>query len=346
MADSSSEAPTRPDKALLTLPTRLGLLAVLIAIAIIATQGEPSGTRRLAVIGAVVLGIMLDPGRGVRRARENAEAVIVAIILALVIRHYTLEAFEIPTGSMAPGLNGVHVDTSCPNCTTVDSVGLSVDQHTNQPNDLTFHEGFLFEGPCKQCSHEIIGNARQKGGEVHCPHCDNTVRQDPSHYRQTRYTTKGVRCHLCSHDYQAFFEISDILPGHKILVDKSAYEVGDPERWDVIVFKFNRQRNYIKRLVGLPGESILVRHGDIEIDGSITRKPRDVQEEMWFPVHDSHNGEAELESAPWQAYPAGEFDADPSDEDVRLFNALDGVSRMRYVREIRNYYSYNGQKSI
>ena len=50
--------------------------------------------------------------------------------------------------------------------------------------------------------------------------------------------------------------------GDRIIVGKFAYEFSDPERWDVIVFKFpgNANMNYIKRLVGLPNERIARSH--------------------------------------------------------------------------------------
>lgn len=68
--------------------------------------------------------------------------------------------------------------------------------------------------------------------------------------------------------------------GDRILVSKFAYAIDDPERWDVIVFKYpgNPKQNYIKRLVGLPNETIRIRHGDIYSQASgaeafsITRK--------------------------------------------------------------------------
>ena len=53
--------------------------------------------------------------------------------------------------------------------------------------------------------------------------------------------------------------------GDRILVSKFAYTIRDPERWDVIVFKVpgQPQANYIKRLVGLPGETLTVHNGDV-----------------------------------------------------------------------------------
>ena len=48
--------------------------------------------------------------------RETIESVIVAIVLALLIRTFEAEAFVIPTGSMAPALMGAHKDLVCPYC--------------------------------------------------------------------------------------------------------------------------------------------------------------------------------------------------------------------------------------
>ncbi|MBI1248401.1 signal peptidase I [bacterium] len=69
--------------------------------------------------------------------------------------------------------------------------------------------------------------------------------------------------------------------GDRILVSKFAYDFADPERWDVIVFKcpIKPQINYIKRLIGLPGETVRIYHGDIYIKKpgenafAIARKP-------------------------------------------------------------------------
>jgi hypothetical protein len=69
--------------------------------------------------------------------------------------------------------------------------------------------------------------------------------------------------------------------GDRILVSKFSYELGEPQRWDVIVFKFpnNAKQNYIKRLIGLPGETVRIQHGDIHVRTAedapfeIARKP-------------------------------------------------------------------------
>lgn len=79
--------------------------------------------------------------------------------------------------------------------------------------------------------------------------------------------------------------------GDRILVHKWPYALGGPfrpQRWDVIVFRdpANPRQHYIKRVVGLPHESIELVDGDVFIDGHIARKPPHVQRTMWFPVFD------------------------------------------------------------
>src|SRR5205807_7041102 len=53
--------------------------------------------------------------------------------------------------------------------------------------------------------------------------------------------------------------------GDRIIVGKFCYDLTEPKRWDVIVFKppGNESTNYIKRLVGLPGEKIWIVGGNI-----------------------------------------------------------------------------------
>ncbi len=57
-----------------------------------------------------------------------------------------------------------------------------------------------------------------------------------------------------------------------LIVDKISYRFHDPERFDIVVFPFRYEENtfYIKRVIGLPGETIRIDEmGNILIDGEI-----------------------------------------------------------------------------
>lgn len=56
-----------------------------------------------------------------------------------------------------------------------------------------------------------------------------------------------------------------------LIVDKISYRFRDPERFDIIVFPFQYKENtyYIKRIIGLPGETVQIVDGDIYINGTI-----------------------------------------------------------------------------
>lgn len=71
-----------------------------------------------------------------------------------------------------------------------------------------------------------------------------------------------------------------------LLVDRAVYMRRDPRRWEIAVFEFPLQRstNFVKRIVGLPDETVEIRGGDIWVNGKIARKPALVQESLWRGV--------------------------------------------------------------
>lgn len=160
------------------------------------------GQRLLHVLWAPAVEVDVEEGHWLK---ENIEAIVIALIMALIIRAFAVEAFKIPTHSMLPTLVGEYMEGGVP-----------------------------------------------KGGD-------------------------------------------------KILVNKFIYSIREPERWDVIVFKYplNEARNFIKRLVGLSEEQTLIYKGDIWVrpapNGTpderapfkVQRMPRDVQLAMWQLNYDS-----------------------------------------------------------
>ena len=58
--------------------------------------------------------------------------------------------------------------------------------------------------------------------------------------------------------------------GDNLIVDKISYRFRDPQRFDIVVFPFKYKENtyYIKRIIGLPGETVQIdEQGNIYING-------------------------------------------------------------------------------
>ena len=184
--------------------------------------------------------------------RETIESIAIAFILAFLFRTFEAEAFVIPTGSMAPTLQGRHKDVVCPQCGYEYRVSASseVDRDGNR-----------------------IANCNVEGAL--CPMCGFDLRLDPN-------DLKAVEA------YPSY-------SGDRIIVNKFAYDASDPQRWDVVVFKYpeDAKTNYIKRLVGLPNERFQIRHGDVFTapTGSdqfqIARKSPEKVRAMLQPVYDN-----------------------------------------------------------
>ena len=109
--------------------------------------------------------------------------------------------------------------------------------------------------------------------------------------------------------------------GDRIVVVKYLMPFFMPERYDVVVFKnptipFGPSANYIKRLVGMPGDSVWLVDGDVFIKEKsddrfhIARKPRHVQDGVWQRVHDTQSQPAtpdelvrKWDGSPWIGRP-------------------------------------------
>lgn len=189
----------------------------------------------------------IKPGPEKRKDRatevaNTLEWLITAFILAFVFRAFVMEAFRIPTGSMADTLKGAHFRLCCPQCGYKYDYGFVPENYGLPPDSIP------------------------------------------------RMSIRPVttRCPNCGH-YQAAGGTMPIANGDRILVLKCIYQFYEPKRWDVVVFKNPTEPpiNYIKRLVGCPGERIEIIDGDVYIENEIARKPAKVQEELWMPVYDN-----------------------------------------------------------
>ena len=60
----------------------------------------------------------------------------------------------------------------------------------------------------------------------------------------------------------------ELHPDDRLLIDKTAYDHKDPEHGDVVVFvEPNTDRRMIKRIIGVPGDHIVIRNGELKING-------------------------------------------------------------------------------
>src|SRR5688500_15237392 len=208
----------------------------------------------------------------VRGIKETLASILIAFILAFVFRAFVVEAFVIPTGSMAPTLLGAHMRFDCRECGYQWDVGYSAGRDGSDL-DIKARAGRSYV--------------------VYCPNCKWKASPEDSTNPRVRY-------------------------GDRILVLKYLYIpwISQPQRWDVVVFKSPHPvppapdyvTNYIKRLIALPGEWVMLLDGDVyvcddkdldHIDPSdpqqrkkldaawkIQRKPRHAQDALWRIIYD------------------------------------------------------------
>jgi signal peptidase I len=191
--------------------------------------------------------------------KETIESILVAFILAFIFRAFVVEAFVIPTGSMAPTLLGAHMRYRCPDCGYTFDVNYSSRSEADDEDMRTPPDAY-------------------PAADIYCPNCGY---------------------HVASPAGQSAMP-SPVNYGDRILVLKYLYLLHPPRRWDVVVFKSpdepqteHYQQNFIKRLVGLPGEWLMVLDGDIYVRNStaakweIPHKTRSAQEALWRIVYDN-----------------------------------------------------------
>jgi signal peptidase I len=72
--------------------------------------------------------------------------------------------------------------------------------------------------------------------------------------------------------------------GEYILVNRLAYKTGQPERGDIIVFSYpaDEGQDLIKRVIGLPGETVTIGDGVVTINGQELQEPYIAQDPVYF----------------------------------------------------------------
>ena len=98
----------------------------------------------------------------------------------------------------------------------------------------------------------------------------------------------SVLCTNCG-NWTASPQHDDVLPGERVWMDAYPARFGSLRRWDVVAFRApdNLDRLQVKRIVGLPGEQITVRAGDLYADGELIRKSMTELCAVAIPVHNA-----------------------------------------------------------
>ena len=67
----------------------------------------------------------------------------------------------------------------------------------------------------------------------------------------------------------------NLKTGERVLAVRFAYMLGGPKRGDVVIFKYpcDPSKNYVKRVVGLPGDTVEIRDGEVFVNGSAQPEP-------------------------------------------------------------------------
>src|SRR5262249_3665576 len=91
----------------------------------------------------------------------------------------------------------------------------------------------------------------------------------------------GVGGYLRAHVFEAFLipsasMVPTVLDGDRVLVNKTVYRDRFPERGDVVVFRVPREpgRAWIKRVIGLPGDKVAVKGGEVYVNGKKLERDR------------------------------------------------------------------------
>ena len=214
--------------------------------------------------------------------RENCEAVFVAIVVVLAMRTYFLQPFTIPTGSMQPTLNGIigHKTSGAP------------------PNVL------MRVGEALILGRSYVNAVCEEDGMVP-PDRDKMV--EFQRFRFFTYTSFqcGSRTYTVPMPKSTLMQYFDVMPGmeyHKgdpivhgyvdtgdhVFADKFTYNFRAPRGGDVFVFNtagiagiekgnqmqgINTSQFFIKRLAGVPGDSLRVEPPYLYINGKRATEP-------------------------------------------------------------------------
>ena len=122
-------------------------------------------------------------------------------------------------------------------------------------------------------------------------------------------TFVGQRTQVSGHSME-----TTLSHGDQLIVDKISYRFRDPDRYDIVVFPYQYEEKtyYIKRIIGLPGETVQIVDGYVYIDGQqldehygnevmldpgIAEEPVTLGDDEYFVLGDNRNNSQDSRAA-------------------------------------------------
>ena len=102
-----------------------------------------------------------------------------------------------------------------------------------------------------------------------------------------------------------------LMQGDRLIVSRLSYFLGEPDREDIIVFQYpyGPERDFVKRIIGLPGETVAIQNGQVFINGnplppedyvknksSDTMPPVTLSDDEYFVMGDNRTGSSDSRS--------------------------------------------------
>lgn len=138
-------------------------------------------------------------------------------------------------------------------------------------------------------------------------------------------TFVGQRTLVYGHSMESTLSDHDNL-----IVDKISYRFNEPERFDIVVFPYDSENNYIKRIIGLPGEEVRIdEKGKIYINGKVLEE--NYGNEV---IHDAGNARTPIKIGSDEYFVLGDnrnnsFDSRASEVGLIKKNNISGRAFMR-----------------
>ncbi|HKL21599.1 MAG TPA: signal peptidase I [Tichowtungia sp.] len=308
-----------------------------------------SGDLELMKNAGELLGSLCEkiaPPRPQHKIRENVEVLFVAIAAAMAIRAYFFQPFKIPTGSMQPTLYGITVRDAEQGESTALPVRVAKFFWKGEVflgSDTLFDQFAKFIAVGKGYSEKAKNDGtvrirlhKTADGRLELDYRDNfdsghiTIYVGDTPHVVSRASANYLRNGEYVHKGESLLQ-GVAKAGDYILVNRMKYNFFRPERGDITVFDAEeatgKEAYYIKRMVGLPGETISIDPPYLKANG---QTPTDPRFDKLFN-HDEYSGYVYARRGPGlQPRIAGPNDAIQLAGDEYLFfgdnthNSLDG----------------------